>query len=148
MVKAICTICHSEYSGKMENAWRRAEKCESQGIIGPEIEPGLLLTEKTLFNSYLIYTGKELREGHKKIYEFDPVYFEYEEGRKGLMFNVNSIMFDFDSFPSLFGEYGLASDNETMKFNHYFSSNNKRKSLLENNGIKKIHNNFDMSQLK
>ena len=57
--------CEREY-----DTIEQAEKCEAQGLIGPEIEPGLILSGLKSHNGsglYSVFIGS-LQEGHYKQY--------------------------------------------------------------------------------
>jgi len=69
MVKKI-TKYQCEFPGcdkELYNSEELAKKCESQGVIGPDIRPGFTLGAE---RGYIISLGNAPKEGHEKKYSF------------------------------------------------------------------------------
>ena len=66
MVEYTCKFCKKNY-GSIEEA----ENYEKQGLIGLNLEPGLLLSHKKARDGFKIFYKELPSEGHEKVYEFE-----------------------------------------------------------------------------
>ena len=137
MVEYTCSICKDSFPTIPE-----AEKCEAQGLIGPEIEPGLVLSQ--IDKSLLVFYGELQPKSHERKYHLERVDF-------------------LDNFVLPWGEsYRLASQLEELRKNNKIrvstdeeverlnqrledgvSMSSLIKVVLEKKGINKLHNRTD-----
>jgi len=138
MVEYTCKYCKKNYGSTEE-----AEKCEEKGLIGLDIEPGLLLSHKKVKDGFKIFYKELPSEGHERFYEFEefliwtsticPVQ-HYQEGAL--------------EFGESLKKHNVATKKEIEKINKLirkgFPGIGVIKTSMDVNQIKKIHNRLEL----
>jgi len=138
MVKYQCEICGAGYGSVAE-----AEKCEAQGIIGPDIKPGLLLSHKDNQRKFRLHYGEggKSPEGHERNYLTEE--FEILHSAIYLIAFWNQSALE---FTKSLGRYQVATDKQIKKMNNLikkdFPGTRKIETLIRIRNIN-IHNNLE-----
>lgn len=138
MVEYTCKSCKKNYGSV-----RDAEKCEEQGLIGSDIEPGLLLSHKEVKNGFKIFYGEVFPKGHERCYEFEDFL---------IWNNVVCPVQHYKQTASKFTEdlkkYNVATKEEIERTHALIKENfpgiGVIKVSMEVNNVKKIHNNLEL----
>ncbi len=137
MVKYTCKLCGKDYDSIED-----AEKCENQGLIGPSIKPGLLLSHKKAENSFKIFYKELPPKGHERNYEFEDFLIW-----KSTACPLQPYCQSASNFIKGLENFNVATNKEIKKINKLIKKSFPMIRLIKTsmnvNNIKKIHNNLE-----
>ena len=138
MVEYTCKYCKKNYDSTEE-----AEKCEEKGLIGLDIEPGLLLSHKKVKDGFKIFYKELPSEGHERFYEFEEFL-----AWKSTICPVQHYRESGLDFSKSLDIYRIATKEEIEKVNKLikidFPGMGVIKTSLEFNKAKKVHNRLEL----
>ena len=138
MVKYSCSFCNKNY-----DSFEEAEKCEKQGLIGPDLQPGLLLSSKNVKNGFKIFYSEKPSEGHERYYEFEE-FLVWQSTACPLQHyreSASDLLNSFERFQKA-NKKGIDKVNKLL--NEDFPGIGVIKVMLEENNVKKVHNNLEL----
>lgn len=134
-----CSVGGEEYNSREE-----AEKCESRGLIGPELEPGLLLAHKRNPNGFMILYNELKPEGHERIYHVHDILNWRNQLMNVQRINLSGSRLNLD----LRDKYKKAIDEQVELINKRLKENcpgsKEIMGFLEQLEIKELHNRFNL----
>lgn len=136
MVNYACKYCNKISSNKKE-----IENCEAQGLIGPDMEPGLLFSHKKVGDSFLIFYNELKPEGHERQY-----FVEEFLSKELRVIKLQAGVLNAKKFNEWLKLYSVATNKDvndlTKKINEDFLGAGGIKVYMERFGTEKLHNNF------
>jgi hypothetical protein len=141
MVEYACGICRRLYS-KLEDA----ENCEKQGLIGPNLEPGLILYNKNIKDSFKIFYRDFPSSGHEKNYEFEEfLIWKYSVCPVN---NYNQSASEFIADKSFIPATKEQIERINKLIEDNFPGMRSIKSYMNFNNVKEIHNRLELKVKK
>lgn len=137
MVRCICDICGEKY-----RTYKEAKKCENKGIIGPQINPGLVLSSNS-DNSFIVFYKELKQEGHERNY-----FGERIDILNSCICTHNPYIIKSSELIKMLGtnEFKSAENNDVEKLSRLirdnFPGSNTIKGEMERNNIEKLHHNL------
>lgn len=141
MVDYSCSICKKNY-GSSKEALKKAEECENQGFIGPEIKPGLLFSHKEFDQKFLIIYGQSGTKGHERLY-FAENFLVWRH----LIYAHKEYTFLGSEINQSLEEFVLSNDKNVKelhkKIRRGIKGSDSIKNSLEEYGARELHNECD-----
>lgn len=141
MVKYSCGICSKNYDSLEE-----AEKCENKGLIGPDLEPGLLFSHKKSEDGFLVFYKENNSIGHDRVYFIEEI-FQFNPNHIDGIRKGNLTTTSLEKFLDF---YRVSTESEVKYLNDKFSQEIKGissvKVYMDKFEIEKLHNNFSLEE--
>jgi hypothetical protein len=142
MVDYTCPICKVSYVNL-----DAAQRCEERGIVGPDIDRGLLLSHKKVEKGFMIIYGESNSKGHEKVYFLE----EIRNASNNLTWPLGSNLITASKLRDWLSSWRISTDEEVGKLNKILKDEIQGtkpiKAYLDVFNIKELHNKCNLDDL-